>query len=58
VVSPKPCSIPSRRPVPEKPRPGKPMSSLPPALPQVLAAPDSHAEGVTLDRGRGALDRD
>jgi penicillin-insensitive murein endopeptidase len=44
VLHPKPS------PVPEKPRPGKPMSSLPPACRQVLAAPDWHVERATLDR--------
>jgi penicillin-insensitive murein endopeptidase len=38
-------------PEPDKPRPGKPMSSLPPACAQVLAAPDVHTVGATLDRG-------
>jgi hypothetical protein len=42
---------PSPVPVPETPKPGKPMSSLPPACRQVLAAPGSHSERATLDRG-------
>jgi penicillin-insensitive murein DD-endopeptidase len=41
---------PKPSPVPEAPRPGKPMSSLPPACRQVLAAPDSNVERATLDR--------
>jgi penicillin-insensitive murein endopeptidase len=45
VLHPKPS------PVPEAPKPGKPMSSLPPACRAVLAAPDSHAEGAALDHG-------
>ena len=45
VLHPKPASE------PDKPRPGKPMSSLPPACAQVLAAPDAHTVGATLDRG-------
>ena len=31
--------------------PGKPMSSLPAACAQVLAAPDAHTVGTALDRG-------
>jgi hypothetical protein len=42
-------------PEPDKPRPGKPMSSLPPACAQVLAAPDAHAEGIMVDRGMAPL---
>jgi penicillin-insensitive murein endopeptidase len=45
VLHPKPS------PEPDKPRPGKPMSSLPAACRAVLAAPDSHAEGAALDHG-------
>jgi penicillin-insensitive murein endopeptidase len=41
VLHPKPS------PVPEVPKPGKPMSSLPPACRTVLAAPDAHAEAAT-----------
>jgi penicillin-insensitive murein endopeptidase len=51
VLHPKPSSV------PEKPRPGKPMSSLPPACRQVLAAPNSHAEGATLDSRRSISPR-
>jgi penicillin-insensitive murein endopeptidase len=47
VLHPKPSTV------PETPRPGKPMASLPPACRQVLAAPDSHPQGAALD-DRGA----